>query len=143
MRAVGGRFELWGIMSELNAHAIACVALRAAVAQCEAGMGSAAGRSVERQRRSGAGAASAAGVSKPAAPRPMRLVAGAGLVVKGDLGDAAFAQGAAGGATGGLGAVEGDAPPGGGAGGEDGGRGAPPAPVGLPVGAQPRGGGGP
>src|SRR5262249_10310144 len=110
MRAVGGRFELWGIMSELNAHAIACVALRAAVAQCEAGMGSAAGRSVERQRRSGAGAASAAGDSKPAAPRPMRLVAGAGLVVKGDLGDAAFAQGAAGGSMGDLEAIEADAP---------------------------------
>src|SRR5262249_29011206 len=62
------------------------------------------------QRGSAKVQASAADGSKAAAPRPVRLVAGAGLVVKSDLGDAAFAQRAAGGPMGHLETIEADAP---------------------------------
>src|SRR5215468_94908 len=106
-------------------------------------MGSAAGRPVESERRSGEGAASAAGASKPTALRPVRLVAGAGLVVKGDLGDAAFAQGAAGGPMGDLEAVEADAPHEGDEVGEHVADGAQLAPIGILVAQQPRRGEGP
>src|SRR5262249_56224205 len=55
-------------------------------------------------------ASAAAAAGKPAAPCPVRLVAQGGLVVKGDLGDAAFTQGTAGGALRGLRAIQTPAP---------------------------------